>query len=218
MRKRFGQTVQLYMQDHLSLYVFTIVLFVMGVIFGAVVVQSLSLPQKQDLFQYVSQFFQQVTQNRASEPEISFQLALGHYLKYIGFMWILGLSIIGLPLILILVFLKGLVVGFTVGFLVNQLQWKGLYFAFVSVVPQNLLVVPAMIVVGVAGISFSLKLIQSRFLQRGRKIFPHFISYSTLVLAMAMVMVAASLFEAFVTPVLMRKATLQLYYIIMNII
>ena len=37
-------------------------------------------------------------------------------LKYIGFIWILGISIIGLPLIFILLFVKGVVVGFTVGF------------------------------------------------------------------------------------------------------
>ena len=37
-------------------------------------------------------------------------------LKYIGFIWILGISIIGLPLIFILLFAKGVVVGFTVGF------------------------------------------------------------------------------------------------------
>ncbi|GAB7386190.1 stage II sporulation protein M [Bacillaceae bacterium] len=207
MRSRIGQTMQLYLREHVSLFIFTIVLFIMGVIFGAMVVNSLTLSQKQDLFQYLSQFFRQIETNRVADPGLTFQQALGHYLKYIGFMWILGLSIIGLPLILIMLFLKGLVVGFTVGFLVSQLRWEGLSFAFVSVVPQNLLVIPAMIIVGVAGISFSLRLIKSRFLQRGGRIFHHFLSYSVLVLLMALVLTFASAFEAFVSPVLMKAVT-----------
>ncbi|MBO8170607.1 MAG: stage II sporulation protein M [Bacillaceae bacterium] len=218
MKKRFALTLKSYMHEHISLYIFAIVLLAMGVIFGAVVVNSLTLNQKQDLLQYVSGFFLEMREGDGFHSTAAFQQSLGHYLKYIGFMWILGLSIIGLPLILILLFLKGLVVGFTVGFLVHQLQWKGLLYAFVSVVPQNLLVIPAMIVVGVAGISFSMKLIQSRFLQKGERIFPYFVSYSSLVLFMSGIFVIASLFEAFVSPVLLKKVTATVHLLIITII
>ena len=47
--------------EHSSLYVFITVLFLMGVIFGAVLVNSLSFSQKEDLFYYLSQFFGQVS-------------------------------------------------------------------------------------------------------------------------------------------------------------
>ncbi len=203
MKRKIVQTVQLYMQQHMSLYIFVIVLFAMGVIFGAILVHSLSLSQKEDLYQHLNQFFTLLSNGNQVNPDVSFQHSFGEYLKYVGFMWILGLSIIGLPLILILLFLKGLVVGFTIGFLVNQMKWEGLYFALVSVVPQNILVIPAMIIVGVAGISFSIRLIRGRLLRRGERIFPYFVSYSLLVLAMTVVLVGASVFEAYISPVLM---------------
>ncbi|MFP3381015.1 stage II sporulation protein M, partial [Bacillus sp. SIMBA_069] len=86
-----------------------------------------------------------------------FQESFGFYAKTVAIMWVLGLSIIGLPMILLMLFLKGVVVGFTVGFLVNQLQWQGVTFAMMGILPQNLLVVPALFIVGVSGISFSLR-------------------------------------------------------------
>ena len=65
-----------------------------------------------------------------------------HNIKYMGVIWILGISIIGLPVMLILLFLKGMVIGFTVGFLVNQMGWSGFLLSFVSVLPQNIFIIP----------------------------------------------------------------------------
>jgi stage II sporulation protein M len=217
-RSKLGQTLQQNVRENSSLYLFIIVLFIMGVGFGAVVVNSLGLTQKQELFMYVSQFFHELKNDNITDPLRSFQSSLGHYLKYVGFMWILGLSIIGLPLILVMVFLKGVVVGFTVGFLVNQLQWKGLYFAVVSVLPQNLLVIPAVIIVATAGVSFSLHLVQSRFLKRGGALYPRFLVYSALILIMGGVMTAAAAFEAFISPALMKHASMTLLKFIIIII
>lgn len=49
--------VMKHINEHSSLYVFITVLFLMGVIFGAILVNSLSFTQKEDLFYYLSQFF-----------------------------------------------------------------------------------------------------------------------------------------------------------------
>jgi stage II sporulation protein M len=209
-RQNFGQTIHMHVRENISLYLFTLVLFTMGVCFGAVVVNSLELTQKQDLMGYLGQFFLEFKQGIELNPKAAFQQSFMQYLKFVGLMWVLGMSIVGLPIILILVFLKGLVVGFTVGFLVHQWHWNGLLIAGVSVLPQNLLVIPAIIVVGTAGISFSLRLIRSRFKRPGEPIFQHFMKYSFLVLLMGGLLCSAALFQAFVSPLLMKQLTLQL--------
>ncbi|MDA8353274.1 MAG: stage II sporulation protein M [Firmicutes bacterium] len=100
-------------------------------------------------------------------------------------------------------------IGFTVGFLVNQLSWEGLWFSFLAVVPHNLLLVPSLIIVAVSGIAFSILLVKNRLIQRRGTIYPQFLSYSILVTAMACIMVFASLFEAYLSPVLMRMVIPQ---------
>ncbi|MED1793930.1 stage II sporulation protein M [Brevibacillus nitrificans] len=204
MRSRVGQTIQAYARDHQSLYWFTIVLFTMGIIFGAVLVNSLPLSQKQELNGFLQYFFNSLSTQGIPETTTHFQEAFGHYAKTIGIMWVLGLSIIGLPMILLMLFLKGVVVGFTVGFLVNQLQWHGVTFALLGVLPQNLLVVPALFIVGVSGISFSLRLIKTRLVSKRDVIMPHFVGYTVLVVCMLAVLTMAALFETFVSPRLMQ--------------
>lgn len=204
MRSRVGQTIQTYAREHQSLYWFTIVLFTMGIIFGAVLVNSLPLSQKQELYGFLQYFFNSLSQQGIPETSTHFHQSFGFYAKTVAIMWVLGLSIIGLPMILLMLFLKGVVVGFTVGFLVNQLQWQGVTFAMMGILPQNLLVVPALFIIGVSGISFSLRLIKTRLVSKRDDIMPHFIGYTVLVMCMLGVLTMAALFETFVSPRLMQ--------------
>ncbi|GIN10702.1 stage II sporulation protein M [Shouchella clausii] len=203
---RVYEAIARHVENNRSTYIFTSVLFLIGVVFGAIVVNSLSLSQRHDLFTYLSQFFDEMKNGSVvTSPSELFVHSFTHYGKYIGLMWILGISLIGLPAIFVLIFVKGLVIGFTVGFLVNQMGAQGFLLAFVSVLPQNVVLVPAFIVVGTASVSFCLRLIKQTF-AKGLKepIFPPFFRYTTLVLIVGAFVTVASVFEAYVSPLLMK--------------
>lgn len=208
-KRAWNEAIQHHMEEQLTLYVFTTVLFIMGVVFGSLIVGTLSVEQRQDLSGYLQHFFNSLEQGTLAEPAVALKHAVLHHLKYIALMWVLGLTIVGAPLVLVLIFLKGLVIGFTVGFFVRELAWQGLGFAFLSVFPQNLLIIPALIIVSVASIGFSLLLLRNRFIQRRGTIYPQFATYSFSVLVMACVLVFASFFEAYVSPKLMQMAAVQ---------
>ncbi len=205
--KRFGvrEFISVHLEENKTIYLFTSVLFLMGIIFGAIIVNSLSLTQKHDLYMYLSQFFGQVAGGEVAEAKAMFAQSFAHYAKYFGLMWLLGLSIIGLPIILILLFLKGVVVGFTVGFLVNQMGLSGFLLSFVSIMPQNFILVPAFIIVGTASITFCLKMVRQQFIRTHHlPIFPQFLKYSLLIFTVGSALIFASAFEAYVSPSLMR--------------
>ncbi|MGE8204402.1 stage II sporulation protein M [Heyndrickxia sp. NPDC080065] len=196
-----------HVQDFSSIYSFIIVLFLMGVVFGAIIVNSLSIDQKEDLFHYLNQFFGQVSDGKVAAPADLFQLSFFHNVKFLSLMWVLGISIIGLPIILILLFIKGVVVGFSVGFLVNQMGWGGFLLSFVTVLPQNLFIIPMFIFVAVVAVGVSLKLIRKIFIRQnmGFQIIPMFAQYIVaLVIAIGVVSIAAGI-EAYLSPVLMKS-------------
>lgn len=210
--RKMQLTATQYLKDNLSLYVFTSVLFVIGVIFGSIVVSALAPAQVTALNEALSGFFNALSlgETGTTPNEITWQAA-ANVLKMIGLMWILGLSIIGLPVIVILIFVKGFKIGFTVGVIVSQFQGKGLLFALAAILPQNLIYVPALIICGVAGISFSLMLVRSRFHHQpmrsgtaGTLLYRNFLSYTGLVAAVCVAMVLAAFVEGYVSPALMR--------------
>ncbi|MTH52262.1 stage II sporulation protein M [Bacillus mangrovi] len=196
-----------HIKQHSSIYLFVCVLFMMGVIFGAIIVNSMTFTQKEDLFFYLSRFFGQITDGKTADPGEMFQQSFMHNLKYLGLIWILGISIIGLPAILVMLFLKGMVVGFTVGFLVNQMEWNGFLLSFVSVLPQNILIIPAFIILSAAAVSFSLKLAM-HLLNKKRTLsdspLQSFSRYAAIFAGILILIAAASCLEAYASPQLMK--------------
>ncbi|CEG27727.1 stage II sporulation protein M [Bacillus sp. B-jedd] len=207
MKKRLNQSVAAaYFGEHSSIFLFVSILFMMGVIFGAVIVNSMSFTQREDLFYYLSQFFGQIANGKTEASRDIFFQSLLHNSKFIILMWVLGISIIGLPVILVLLFIKGMVVGFTVGFLVSQMGWNGFIFAFVSIFPQNVFIIPVFIMMSAVSVVFSLKMIRRQFFKKyGQPILPLFGRYFLFLAAAILLLSAASAVEAFLSPGFMKS-------------
>ncbi|WP_315971315.1 stage II sporulation protein M [Paenibacillus sp. N3.4] len=173
-----------YIKENLPLFIFISVLFVIGVVFGAVMVNALSMEQKQEMTRHLGSFFQEVNDGAEFDSQQSFVQAFGMHMKWLLLIWLFGLSIVGLPLILVLDFLKGVLIGFTVGYLVGQMSWKGMLFALVSVAPQNLIVIPAILFASVAAMSFSIYMIKNRFMSRNGTMYQPFMRYTSITLLM----------------------------------
>lgn len=201
---KWNATLKPNLQEQFPLYIFVSVLFLMGVIFGALLVNAMSLEQKQDMSRYLGSFFNTVTQGVETSYSATFIDALSAHVKWILLIWLLGLSVIGLPGIFILDFLKGVLIGFSIGYLVGQLSWKGVVFALASLAPQNLIIIPVLMMMSVFAISFSMFMIRNRFLNQRGNMKQAFTIYCVQSLAMVGMMLAVSLFETFVTPKLIE--------------
>ncbi|ASA23072.1 stage II sporulation protein M [Paenibacillus donghaensis] len=203
------RTLRLMVKEQTPLYIFVAVLFLVGVVFGALIVGALTMDQQQELSDYLGNFFVTVDQQGLASASDSYWSIAALNLKWIGLIWILGLSVIGLPGILILDFLKGVMIGFTVGCLVSQYSWHGMLFALVSVAPHNLVLIPVLLVCSAAAIAFSLLMIRTRVLGQPKRtpITRPFTRYTLLSFAMALLILGISCFEAWVTPSMMRWVT-----------
>lgn len=200
-------TMKQFLKDNVPLFIFVSVLFVIGVVFGAVMVNALSMDQKTELTRHLSSFFHEINEGADMDSQQSFSQAFSMHMKWILLIWLFGLSIIGLPLILVLDFLKGVLIGFTVGYLVGQMSWKGMLFALVAVAPQNLIVIPAILLCSVAAMSFSIYMIKHRIMSRSGAIYQPFMRYTTITLAMAVCLFGAALLEGYVSQIMMKWVT-----------
>jgi len=207
MKKRWRSNfITNHIEQYSSFYIFHTVLLIMGVIFGAIVVNSLSTTQKDDLFYFINEFFSQLKSGEVLAPKETFLHSLSYNSKYVGLMWILGITMIGLPIILLLLFLKGMVIGFTIGFFVQQMGWKGFLLSFVSVLPQNLIIIPVFIVVAVISVSFALQLIKKLFVKSiYQPIAPMLVKYCMFFGAAILLLGLAAFLEGYFTPYLMRS-------------
>lgn len=194
-----------HMEGNSGIYFLVSMFFIIGISAGVFTVKALEPYQKQELINYMRVFFHILNDNPIDSFAV-FKQSFINNLQTIVLIWILGITVIGMPLILILVAIRGLIVGFTVGFLVEQLGVRGVVFSIISILPQNLLILPCIIVIAVLGISFSKMLLKNKIFNNSHvqtSIFKQFILYSSIIISIFTVIVLGCIIEAYVTPVLM---------------
>ncbi len=204
--ENFQEGLVAYLRDRRWFFLFLIVVLSAGVVAGSALAGTLTGDVQQQLGSYLGGFLRSLGGAEVpASPEI-LRWSLAQNLRTAGFLWLLGVTVVGFPGVLAVVFMRGLAVGFTVGFLTKELGVRGVVLALAAVLPPNLLVVPAMLVIGCASLSFSLLLFRNRFGHEPMAFYQEIAGYTLLVVATSGLLVGASLVEAFVTPSLVRLA------------
>ena len=112
--------------------------------------------------------------------------------------WFLGLTIIGVPLILAVVFLRGYALGFTIGFLVHQKGGAGIIMSVLSILPQNIVYIPFLIIWSVIAVNFSAYLVGRN--PGGVSLGKTLVNYSLLLAVFLVMFMTGAFVEAYLSP------------------
>lgn len=179
--------------------------FVLGQAAGCVGVEKMQADQVQQLNLELDHFFQQ-----AGMFEIDALQAIRSVLYndaiLILLIYLLGLTVIGIPVLLAIIFIRGFALGFTIMYLAREQSTQGIILTLAAILPQNILMVPALLIAGVASLSFALLLVR-RFNNSKVLVWPKFVVYSGLMVLALLCTVGAGVVEVYLTPLLFKLAT-----------
>lgn len=175
--------------------------FLVGLLFGFWGMNSLGNSQAST----VQSLFEEIAAQYGDEFNfaVSARQAVLKNLLNLGKIFLLGLTIIGLPLVLVIVFTRGFVLGFTIEFFCQAKAWPGSILAILAILPPNLLAIPAYILAAVAAIKFSLYLLRGRQL-RDNSISEAILKYFFSMLAFSLLMLGSALIEGYFSPVIIK--------------
>ncbi|HYH02969.1 MAG TPA: stage II sporulation protein M, partial [Bacillota bacterium] len=147
----FGIQLQLlireYFKERAFLVALVLILFIMGIIFGVLAAGVLDAGQKTDLLNYVDQGLHGKT---FLENNVYVRQVIASHIQTIFFLFFMGISVIGVPLALLLIFTRGFILGFSIGFLFQNMGMKGAVLSMVGILPHNLLLIPGLILMVIA--------------------------------------------------------------------
>lgn len=189
-----------YIKNNILKYLFLLLILSLGVLAGAMAVNILPETEKNSLSKYLNIFFDGTSLRGISNLDMFISVWWLH-LKTLLLVWLLGFTIIGVPFIIFILFMRGFVIGFTVGFLVQNFFLQGLAVALTAVLPHNLIILPIYLVICCAAISFSLYLIKKRTAV-SQKLVSAAINYTFLCLIFSLGTVISSGLEVYVAPIL----------------
>jgi stage II sporulation protein M len=170
----------------------------MGVIIGDYKVTGLTGGVKSHLLSLIDDYLKGGINADLDKQVILFNSFINQAKSIIA-VWFLGLTVIGMPIILGIVFYKGFSLGFTIAFLVQEKAVSGVLISILSILPQNLVYIPLVIIWSVVGINFSV------YIARGRagsavSLGGALISYTLLMIVFLLIVLAGAFIEAYLSP------------------
>jgi len=191
-----------YLRGNLKLSIVILIIFAAGIIGGSLGISTLSNQQQSELQNYVDLVLQGSGDWQVDSGGLA-QKVIWSNIKLVLLMWFLGMTVIGIPLILLVIFLRGVVLGFTVGFLIQEKALAGVLLTLLSILPQNIIYVPVLLLSAVGAVSFSLNLIRGKF-SRSLHLSQYFIGYSVGYMLALLIVSLGGLVEAYISPAFIR--------------
>ncbi|WP_031515156.1 stage II sporulation protein M [Desulfofalx alkaliphila] len=180
------------------LFGLVMLVFSAGSCLGVLGVDFLKTEQAKELSDYLESFIKQTNALQIDSKQ-TVKLGIANNVAVLAIIYFAGLTVLGLPLVLALIFVRGFALGFAFAFLTKQRAWEGALLAAASMLPHNIFFIPALIIGAMSSIAFSILLVKRYFNSR-LAVWPAFLGYTLLMTALCTVAVGAAFVEAYITP------------------
>ncbi|WP_298841109.1 stage II sporulation protein M [Clostridium sp.] len=197
--------VNKHIQENHWLYIISILCIFTGIILGIYSVKYMGEVERNDLVNYLTNFIDPLNSSGISYKLIFFQ-SIKNNLPVIVLLWFLGLTIVGLPIIVIIDLLKGFTVGFTFSFMISGLGKSGIGIAILGVLPQNLIYIPCIIFASVISMEFSIMLLKNKFnKQWTSSVSSRIIYYSVIFIIIIAFLFIGIIIESYIAPYFVKN-------------
>jgi len=159
--------------------------------------------EKEGMIAYLDKYFFLSNPKDLAFTDI-FMNSAGNNLGLLIIILLSGLTAIGFPIALAALVYKGMALGFSAALLIDSMNFKGVAIVFTSMIPQNLLIIPAMILAGVGALNIAFHTISNRRFGIKKSLAESSGSYLFLNLLFAVAILGGCLIESFLSPLLTR--------------
>lgn len=200
---KWRRATRQFYREQFWLLLLVLLFFVVGVILGSLGVERMPEETKAQLAYYLDGLVNGLSE-QLPDRLLLLQESLERNLWLALALWLLGLTVIGMPVVLGLVLWRGFVLGFTVGFLVEQKSWQGMLAIGLGILPHNLFFLPALMAASALLISFSIGIVRGRLTVPPGGIGSKLVAYTFYMLLAALLMGLAGAVEGVLSPSLFR--------------
>ncbi|MCL6591240.1 MAG: stage II sporulation protein M [Firmicutes bacterium] len=198
-RSNLGRLIRVYFQERFFLLALVVILFLMGAIFGALAVGVLDPVQKQNLAVFINESLHGAINLQNS---VYTRQTIIANIQTVFFLFFMGISVVGVPLALLLIFTRGFIIGFTVCFLAQTMGFKGWLLTIAGILPHNILIIPALLLMVIAMIDCAAALTKIRFSKGNYSTGAELVKSVVLTLIVLAIMILAGAVQGRLTPLI----------------
>ena len=191
-------------------YLALITIMLLGFISGIVFMFFIDKDSKKTVLDGVNLFFKQIKSSEGINYSKSFINTFFSNIGYALLIWVLGISIIGLPIIVLVLFFKSFVLGFSIASIVSNYGFKGVLGAFLYAFPHYIVLLIVYLLLGFYSIMFCYKLFMNLFLKKNNNLRINMTKYLKVLGFSLIIILITSLYEVFLSTYFMKLFTLTI--------
>ncbi|WP_142415475.1 stage II sporulation protein M [Hathewaya massiliensis] len=185
-----------HINNNIFLYLLCLIFLSTGIVLGFYNVKYMPSGDKSSIIKWIDSSLNILKSE--SIPSIDILISsISNYVPFVLMLWFLGMTIVGIPVILGLNILKGYALGFSFYFIINNFGIKGIWVGIGSILLQNIIFIPCIMILSVYAMEFSINILKGR-LHNG--ILVEVISYSLKFILVFIIMFLGFFIEAYIAP------------------
>lgn len=164
MRKRKNEIFTAIKEDilnNLKSYIIVVIIFTVGIFLGVLFINQTD--SKEEIEKYINTYIDETKSLQNGDYIGELNKDIKNNIVLVFLLWFAGTTIIGIPIVLGIILVRGFCLGYTISACVYVLgKTKGLIFILITVFMQNIIFIPAIMVLGVSSIKLYTSIIKDR--------------------------------------------------------
>ena len=183
-------------------YAIVFLIFVVGIFSGVFFINNIQEEPKTEIINYLNQF---VEKFKGLEKINSIELLKNSIMQNVILaitIWFFGTTVIGIPIVFSIIIYRGFCLGYTISLCITIMGLgKGISFVLVTLLLQNILLIPAILALAVSGIKLYKSIVKDK---RKENIKLEILRHTVFSIIMLIVLLIASVVEIFMSTNLLK--------------
>ncbi len=186
-----------HLYDNIKLYLIVIIILVIGITVGVVFINNINADGAGEIKNYITDFINQLKQGYHVDTGELLKKSLSDNLILIVTMWLLGSTVVGIPIVLGIVLFRGFCIGYSVSAIIASLGvQKGILFFLTTIFLQNLIFIPVILCMTISCIKLYKSIMKDR---RRENIKVEIIRHTLVSIMLGLLLIIAAFIESYVS-------------------
>ncbi len=194
-RSLISEAIINHINNNIMEYIVMIIIFFIGIILGTMYINNTDLTQRHEIYTYVNDFIGDIQNGSNIDSNKLLRTSIYNNLLITILLWISGLTVIGMPIVYLIVSVKGFCIGYTISSIVATLGvTQGLKFTLSTMLLQNIIIIPSILILAVSAIKLYKAIMKDR---RRENIKIEIIRYTIITIFIGVVNIISAIIETY---------------------
>lgn len=196
-KHKIRQKLIQYIEENIRSYLILLIVFFIGIILGTIFINNSKENQVIQITTYINNFINSMKNNYQISTNILLIDSIINNVSTAILLWFLGSTVIGVPLIYLVIGYKGYCIGFTISAIIATIgTGKGILFITGAMLLQNIIYIPCILTLATSGIKLYKLIMEDR---RRENVKLQILKHTIFSVFILLVLVLSSFVETFIS-------------------